>query len=230
MNHSALFRVLTLIALPALLQPASAGLVSLDSVHGASTVTLDTTSRLRWLDPGVTESLSYNEIVALLSTDFRYKGYRFAKMSELEELFRNASILDINNPGYGALFGTTANVPGAKFLQSHLGVTYSYQYSANGFLFETAGYLDDPFASTINGFVSAHIGNVVIRTDVATPSGRFDFASAYSTWGSVPTGSTLQGVGGWLVQQNVVAEPPFHCDDCIVTCPACHHLPQNRRS
>lgn len=208
MNRLPWTAILAVASLPVALTPAHASLVSLDSVHGASTVTWDTASGLRWLDPGVTESLSYLEVAALLTSDARFTGYRFAKLAELEELFRNASIPDVNMPGYGALYGTTVNVPGAQVLQSYVGITYSYQYLADGFLLETAGFLDDPFVSPINGFVSSYIGNVVVRTDVATPEGTFDFASAYSTWGSVPTGSKLEGVGAWLVQRNDLAEPP----------------------
>jgi hypothetical protein len=45
----------------------------------------------------------------------------------------------------------------------------------------------------------------VIRANVQTPSGLTSFASAYTTWGSLPVGTNAVGVGTWLVSS--VPEP-----------------------
>lgn len=197
-----------LIALFAWSGHAPASLVlSSDPAWGPGTLTRDTSTGLGWLTPTVTSGLSISEVRGLLQFDPRYVGFRVASTAELTELFANAGIPDINVAGYGALYGTTANVAGVSALQSLVGVTYQYQYSALGFLYETAGYVDNDFVSPVNGFLSVNIGNVVVRTAVNTVSGVLDFASAYSTWGSVPVWSALQGVGTWLVRQDV-PEPP----------------------
>jgi hypothetical protein len=191
----------------ALLAWSSHALASLvlasDPAWGPGTLTQDTSTGLSWLTPTVTSGLSYSDVRGLLQSDVRYSGFRVASTSELADLFTNAGIPDINVAGYGALYGTTANVSGVAALQSFVGVTYQYQYSGLGFLYETAGYVDVEFVSPVNGFLSVNIGNLVVRTAVNTGAGVFDFASAYSTWGSVPVGSALQGVGTWLVRQEV---------------------------
>lgn len=201
-------KLLLPVALLALSGQALASLVtSSDPAWGPNTLTRDTSTGLGWLTPTATSGLSISDVRALLQSDARYSGFRVASTMELTALFANAGIPDINTAGYGALYGTTANAPGVSALQSLVGVTFQYQYSALGFLYETAGYVDDDFVSPINGFLSVNIGNVVLRTAVNTGSGFSDFASAYSTWGSVPVGSALQGVGTWLVRQDV-PEPP----------------------
>ena len=125
-----------------------------DPAWGPGTLTRDTSTGLGWLSPTATSGLSISQVRGLLQSDARYSGFRVASTSELAGLFTNAGIPDINVAGYGALYGTTANVPGVSALQALVGVTYQYQYSGLGFLYETAGYIDNDFVSPVNGFLA----------------------------------------------------------------------------
>jgi len=171
---------------------------------GVGSITSDSAQGLYWLSPSFTNGLSYNEITRLLLDDARFHGFRLANQSELKKLYEQANISDINQPGYGALYGTQSNVPGVQKLQSLVGVTYSIQVSGQ-ILSETAGYVGSSFISSVNGLPSITIGNLVLRTNVPTASGLQSFASAYTEWGSVPVGSKNIGVGVWLVSS--VPEP-----------------------
>ena len=178
---------------------APAALVLADhAIFGAGSLTFDTESRLQWLTPKTTVGRSYNETLALLAGDPSYAGFRVAILDELAGLYSAAGIPDVNVPGYGALYGTEANVPGVQYLQSLSGVTYAVHVAGLD-LAETAGFVDAPFISPVNGFLSVHIGNVVHRLNVQTGNELTSFASAYTTWGSLPVGSNTIGVGTWLV-------------------------------
>lgn len=167
------------------------------SIFGPASLTRDSAQGLFWLTPSATVGLSFSEVTSLLATDSRFSGFRVATISELETLYSEAGIPDINAPGFGALYGTPENVPGVEYLQGLTGVTYSYQSGQS--LAETAGFVGSAFASPINGFLSIEIGNIVLRGNVQTTSGTMSFASAYSTWGSLPVGTQAVGVGTWLV-------------------------------
>jgi len=92
---------------------ASAVLLSVDHPDfGPGSLTLNTTQGLYWLAPSVTTGLSFVETQALLSGDARFAGFRVASLVELENLYSAAGVPDVNVPGYGALYGTEANVPG----------------------------------------------------------------------------------------------------------------------
>jgi len=173
-------------------------------IFGAGSITRDLTQGLDWLTPNATVGLSFVETQALLTTDPRFAGFRAATLPELGSLYAEASIPDINVAGYGALYGTTANVPGVTFLQGLTGITYSIQISGQS-LAETAGFVGDPFISPFNGFLSVYIGNTVLRPNVLTNSGAVSFASAYTTWGAATVGTQYTGVGTWLVTS--VPEP-----------------------
>ena len=184
---------------------ATAALSSANSpVFGQATLTRDIVQGLDWLTPNVTVGLSFDQVQNLLTTDQRFAGFRVASLGELQTLYSEAGILDINAPGFGALYGTQTNVPGVKLLQSLIGTTYSATVSGQQ-IAETAGFLGTSFVSPINGFLSVNIGNVVLRENVPTQSGHESFASAYTTWGSLPLGAQTAGVGTWLV--TVVPEP-----------------------
>ena len=171
---------------------------------GAGSITRDPTQGLEWLTPNATVGLSFIETQALLASDPSFAGFRVATLTELASLFADALITDINVAGYGALYGTTANVPGVTLLQGLTGVTYSIQTSGQS-LTETAGFVGDPFTSTFNGFQSVYIGNTALRPNVNTNLGVIDFASAYTTWGEATVGTHYIGVGTWLV--TAVPEP-----------------------
>jgi hypothetical protein len=173
-------------------------------IFGLASLTKDSAQGLFWLTPEATVGLSFLEVTDLLATDSRFAGFRVATLSELETLYADAGIPDINVPGFGALYGTPENVPGVEYLQGLTGVTYSVQVAGQS-LAETAGFVGSTFASQVNGFLSVEIGNTVLRGNVPTVSGPMSFASAYSTWGSLPVGTKTEGVGTWLVSS--VPEP-----------------------
>jgi hypothetical protein len=167
-------------------------------VFGPSSLTYDSEQELVWLSPNVTRDISFNEVSNLLETDERFIGFRVASRNELELLFAHAGISDINVSGDFGLYGTQENVAGVQFLQSLVGTTYSVMIDGVN-VTETAGFVGDSYVSQINGFKSANIGNIVIRENVITRNGASSFASAYSNWGSLPTGTQAVGVGTWLV-------------------------------
>lgn len=181
-------------------------------IFGSSSLTADSVQRLYWLTPNATVGLSFTEVSQLLANDARFAGFRVASLSELENLYREAGIPDINVPGYGALYGTPANVPGVEFLQSLTGITYSVDVAGQS-VWETAGFVGDASVSSINGFMSVNIGNIVLRPDVLTNSGLMTFASAYTTWGQGPVGTQYVGVGTWLVSS--VPEPSTLASLCF---------------
>jgi len=164
-------------------------------IFGPSSLTKDPDQGLYWLTPNATVGLSFTEVSVMLSTDVRFAGFRVASLSELGTLYAEAGIPDINVPGFGALYGTTENVPGVEFLQSLTGITYHLGAALD----ETAGFVGDSFVSPVNGFLSVEIGNVALRHNVPTRDGPLSFASAYTTWGSLPVGTQSEGVGTWLV-------------------------------
>ena len=187
---------------------SDAALASLSSashpIFGSASMTKDSEQGLFWLTPTATVGLSFTEVGVLLATDTRFAGFRVANLTELDSLYVQAGIPDINVPGYGALYGTPENVPGVEFMQSLTGVTF-FMHQGGQILAETAGFVGTAFTSPINGFSSVYIGGVVLRQDVPTSTGPMDFASAYTAWGSLPIGTQAEGVGTWLV--SAVPEP-----------------------
>jgi len=173
-------------------------------IFGAASITRDFPQGLDWLTPNATLGLSFVETQALLTNDPRFAGFRVATLSELGLLYSEALIQDINVAGYGALYGTTANVPGVTLLQGLTGKTYTAQVAGQS-LAETAGFVGDAFISPINGFLSVYIGNTGLRLNVNIGSGALSFASAYTTWGAATVGTQYTGVGTWLVTS--VPEP-----------------------
>lgn len=168
---------------------------------------VDTEQNLVWLSPSITVGLSYSEVSNLLIADTRFTGFRWASVLELESLFTHAGIPDINVPGYGAYYGTSGNVAGVIALQSLLGTTYSVH--SNGVrVAATAGFVGTSFRNPINRFESVYIGDITVREDVLTTSGLVDFASASTTWSSIPIGTQVPNAGAWLVASvSSVPEP-----------------------
>lgn len=173
-------------------------------IFGPASLTKDPAQGLFWLTPTATVGLSFVEVSDLLATDSRFAGFRVATLSELETLYTEAGIVDINVPGFGALYGTSENVHGVEYLQGLTGLTYSVQIAGQS-LAETAGFVGNTSINPVNGFLSVEIGNIVLRDNIPTVSGPMSFASAYSTWGSLPVGTQAEGVDTWLVSS--VPEP-----------------------
>lgn len=181
-------------------------------VFGPASLTKNSEQGLFWLTPNATVGLSFVEVTNLLATDSRFAGFRVASLSELDTLYAEAGIPNVNVPGFGALYGTSENVPSVEYLQGLTGITYSV-HVAGQTLAETAGFVGSAFTSPVNGFLSVEIGNLVLRSNVPTVSGPMSFASAYTTWGSLPVGTQAVGVGTWLVSS--VPEPSSLVSLCL---------------
>lgn len=190
-----------------------AGLLSVSHpIFGPASLTKDSEQGLFWLTPNATVGLSFMEVTNFLATDSRFAGFRVATLSELDTLYAEAGIPNVNVPGFGALYGTSENVSRVEYLQGFTGVTYSVQVAGQT-LAETAGFVGSAFTSSVNGFLSVEIGNLVVRGNVPTISGPMSFASAYTTWGSLPVGTQAVGVGTWLVSS--VPEPSTFASLCL---------------
>ena len=172
-------------------------------VFGVNSLTFDSVQRLYWLAPSATNGLSFLEVQQLLANEPKFAGFRFASVSELSRLYSEFGIPDIND--YGTVInGTTANVPGAKALQSYLGISYFIQVSGVS-LFETGGFVGSPYVSSVNGFSSVYIGEIVVRENVRTSSGPLSFGYAATNLSSATIGGRYEGLGSWLVTS--VPEP-----------------------
>ena len=198
----ALFAAFTVTSVSAALEQRS------HPAFGAGSITVDSSSGLAWLTPRVTEGLSFLQVSALLTNDLRFSGFRFATTSDLEGLFVAAAIPDINVPGYGAYYGTSANAQPAQALLNLVGATYRVTVAGTTVL-SAAGHYGAPTLNPVNGFLSVPMAEVVLRTGVPTASGLQSFASASTDWSSLTVGSAYPGVGSWLVTP--VSEPaaPF---------------------
>ena len=147
--------------------------------------------------------MSFNEVQQLLAFDPAFASFRFATLAELSHLYADFGIPDVND--YGSVInGTTANVPGARALQSYLGITYSIQVSGVS-LFETGGFVGSPYLSQVNGFRSVYLGDVAIRDNVQTGTGPASFAYVATNLSSATVGTQYEGIGSWLVTS--VPEP-----------------------
>lgn len=170
---------------------------------GADSLTFDSSQKLYWLTPSATVGKSYNQVSELLVSDAKFSGFRFASVAELGNLYSAFGIPDVND--YGAVInGTAANVPGATSLQSFLGITYN-AHVAGIYLLATGGFVGAPFVSSINGFPSVYLGEVVIRINVPTTAVPMSFAYVATELSSATVGSRYEGVGSWLVSD--VPEP-----------------------
>jgi hypothetical protein len=95
---------------------STAALISVDDpIFGPASVTADTATNLEYLDLTQTTNLSHLQMTALLASDVRFEGWRYATSSEVESLFTDAGI---------SLFCCSAeNIAPVANLQALLGVT-----------------------------------------------------------------------------------------------------------
>ncbi len=83
---------------------AEAILLSVDDpIFGVDSITRDTDTGLEWLDMDLSAG-SYNDLIGLDGTNEfipggDFAGFRFANESEVESLWRNSGIVDINRTG-----------------------------------------------------------------------------------------------------------------------------------
>jgi len=126
----------------ALSSPSNAGIIDLGNI------TRDTETGLDWLDVTETRGLSFNDVVAQLSPDGAYEGWRYATYSELDELILNFGYVPIiTNCQFGNAVCDggmgVGDFPVIEDMINTLGDTYDAYYKTLG--------IDDINAVSING-------------------------------------------------------------------------------
>jgi hypothetical protein len=154
---------------------------------------LDPGTNLDWLDPSATQALSYNNIINNVGVTYIARGWRFATVAELNQLFTNAGgggiypirqntfPVDAPNPTFDA----------AKVLSAFLGTTYEL-----GTLSYAYGILADQVDAT-HHFVGAYYSEIGIGTRFSWLLNNQHNVDSY--------GSSY--VGAFLVRDHVAVTP-----------------------
>jgi hypothetical protein len=135
-----------------------AALISLNSVYGTDSITLDTDTGLEWIDPwipiiqgnpgcsygcgGASSLNAYNDVMGMLGEGGYFEGFRYATRSELETLFYSSAGFDPITSSSGST-ATQSDKVAAGYLQSFLDTTYGWGYDANYWYAVTHGVFDD---------------------------------------------------------------------------------------
>lgn len=135
-----------------------AALISLNSVYGRDSITLDTDTGLEWIDPwlpiiqgnsgcgygctGASVLNSYDDIIGMVGEGGYFEGFRYATRSDLETLFYSSAGFDpvTSLPGNTA---TLSDKVAAGYLQSFLDTTLGWGYDSNHWHAVTHGVFDD---------------------------------------------------------------------------------------
>jgi hypothetical protein len=152
----------------------------------------DTSTGLQWLDLNQTAGLSYNSVAAQLGPGGAYAGYSFATESQVNQLFADAGIPNVNV----GMYGTAANLPGVTSLLSLWNANLAGGYTS------TAG----PFGY----FFTAGVGSGIIW--IPGPQygalGTAEATSGPDRDGLGSDGSNSESyLGSALVETSVVPEP-----------------------
>jgi hypothetical protein len=165
-----------------------------DPVFGPASVTADTTTGLEWLDLTQTTNLSHLQMTALLASDVRFEGWRYAASSEVESLFTDA--------GISLLCCSAQNVVPVTNLQALLGVTVIQQPSPPSplTLIGSLGYYGLPILNSNPPLANFDLLEIQVPIDGAAVAGvqlglmqPLDFASP--------------GIGSYLVRTGLPAVP-----------------------
>ena len=177
-----------LIALATSFGTAQAALISAQSDFGLDTVTVDTSTGLRWLDVTLSTDYSYDEIQAQLGHGGMFEGFRLASRDEVSTLFSNAGI-----PLVSGSF-VAENYDPVRALMDLVGITGTDGNLGTGIPFDyTVGHMFDP--------VPPREGWVWVATLSAYDPNQTARASVSS---SVPSDNQNDRHGSWLV---AVPEP-----------------------
>jgi hypothetical protein len=180
-----------------------AALVSENSVvYGSNTLTLDTTTKLEWLDLNLSTGLSINQVTGRLGAGQQFDGFRYATNAEITTLFLSGGITAPLWYSQDAL-----DLANTLDLINLLGITYS----DNGNYIVTEGWEADT-----NGFAGsgwAYAAYLSLQTQNYTgaacqPAGCASaLAAGFAT--SLPDGANqqLSGVGSFLVRDTSSAVP-----------------------
>jgi hypothetical protein len=169
--------------------PARAGfVVENDSVYGASSVVLDTSTGLYWVKPIETQGLTYSavqtDIATGLTGDFAYASY-----SQVNTLLSDAGITDFTN---GVSAGSYA---GASAIVSAFGQT-------SGGTFSNGSY-QGPYAQVVGVYAGNYDAYTIAYQLNAT--GEFECTSADCAETSIGnfSGSAAGPYGSWLVASSL---------------------------
>jgi hypothetical protein len=115
-----------LVVLVGLASTAEAAFTVKGSRFGPATRIYDSNSGLTWLSTGVTQGVSYNDIVQNLDGGETYAGYRFATGTELQALFASLDIPALFSPEGASGVSTPETLAGArKFIDLFGGATFA---------------------------------------------------------------------------------------------------------
>jgi hypothetical protein len=161
-----------------------AALVSQDTTWGVGSITLDDSTGLQWLDVTLSTGISYSTMLAEQADGGLYEDFRYATATEVETLFSNAGIPNINS-------GSAANFTPAQALVnlvgnttgSSPGDTFGITGSPDGFV-QAAGILDYYLSEGV-GFYKASTTSL-------------DYGMAFSA----------DSVGHWLISEAPISEVP----------------------
>lgn len=185
-HRSVLGMICIAIMLLALVPPPvkAAFVVENDSVYGASSVVLDTSTGLYWVKPSETLGLTFSAVQANIAAGLT-GSFSYASASQVQALFSDAGITDFSN-GVSA-----SSYAGASAIISAFGETSGGPFtngSYNGSYTQVAGL----YAGNNEAYTIAYQLNA---------SGAFGCASvdcAETTVGNVP-GNSVRPYGSWLV-------------------------------
>lgn len=156
-----------------------------DASWGVDSITLDDITGLQWLDLNLSTNISYNAMLTEQGSGGLYDGFRYATASEVETLFNDAGVPDVNS-------STLANTAPALALINIMGATRNFRgaieiFGITGTTTEsgvTSGIVDHSY----NGGVAFYDVNVVTG-----PVYGLDYSDA--------------SIGNWLVADSVAQVP-----------------------
>ena len=175
---------------------SEAALVSIDDpVFGQASVTADTATGLEWLDLTQTTNLSHLQMTALLASDVRFGGWRYATGSEVESLFTDAGISPL-------LCCSAENVAAVTNLQALLDVTVVEPPSPPLPLTSigSLGYYGPPILSSSPPQATFDLLEIQIPLDGAPVAG-------VQLGLSQPLDFASPGIGSYLVRRGLLAVP-----------------------
>jgi len=171
---------------------ALAAVVSLDDPRfGPGAITLDTDTRLEWLDVSVTEGMSLDAVVAQLGIGGAFEGFSVARTSDFRTLIGHAGWVFAENTAY---VDDRAKYEVALGLARLLGLTHSSNEPQNlsyGFVADT----DPSGRPYYDAIYSAH-------------SAVYPFSSGvFTNQFSHPAHTGLDHVGVWLHRAQAAPHP-----------------------
>lgn len=153
--------------------------------HGDGSLTVDTATGMHWLDIDHSTNLSYKEMRIEMLSGGLFDGFRYATREEVQALFLNSGIVDINASSAG-------NVQPALDLMALLGFTSSSRGINEIFGLTGTTHSGGVGSGMLDHFYSG--GEAFYDASVAGPTYGMDYKS--------------NSIGSWLVTTAEVPLPP----------------------